>query len=129
MRSSPQRVSKFLETPRSQEPRPSARLLGARRPIGMSALAPLATELMRRSETPLCAISRHEQMHNIRLQKPDLLDHVLGAGKQRWRHFKAERLGGFEIDEQLDFCGLLDRQISRLFAAEQPGGVDANPTE
>jgi len=97
----------------------------------MSALPrpPIATGLMRHSETSLCATSRREQMHNIRLQKPDLLDHVLGAGKQRWRHFKAERLGGFEIDEQLDFCGLLDRQISRLFAPEQPGGVDANPTE
>src|SRR5262249_15875333 len=46
---------------------------------------------------------------NVRLQKPDLLDHVLAAAEQRWWHFKTERLGRLEIDEQLDFCGLLDR--------------------
>src|ERR1700730_12261334 len=38
---------------------------------------------------------------------------------------KAERLGGLEVEEQLDFSGLLNRQVGRLIAFENPAGVDA----
>jgi hypothetical protein len=38
-----------------------------------------------------------------------LLDHVFGTGKERWRHFETERLCSLQIDEQLNFRGLLDR--------------------
>jgi hypothetical protein len=43
-------------------------------------------------------------------------DNIIGAGKECRRYFETERLGGLEIDEQLNFCGLLDRQVSWLFA-------------
>ena len=43
-----------------------------------------------------------------------LLDHPGGAGEDRWRHGKAERLGGLEIDDQLEDGRLLYRHISRL---------------
>src|SRR5215472_568751 len=43
-------------------------------------------------------------------------DNIISARKQCRRQFETERLGGREIDEQLNFCGLLDRQISQLFA-------------
>jgi hypothetical protein len=39
---------------------------------------------------------------------------------------EAERLGGFEIDGQLDFCGLLDRKISRFLDFENAPGMDAS---
>jgi hypothetical protein len=42
-------------------------------------------------------------------QTASLFDHFVGAGEQCWRYIKAERLGGFEIDDQFDFGGLLDR--------------------
>src|SRR5262245_47539988 len=58
-----------------------------------------------------------------------LLDHLVGAAKQRRRHGEAERLGGLEIDGQLYLSDLLDRQVGRLLALENPPGVDADLTE
>src|SRR5438270_1225437 len=57
------------------------------------------------------------------------LDYLVGAGKQRRRHFEAKRLRGLEIDEQLNFRRLLDRQISGLLALENPAGIHADPTK
>jgi putative ABC transport system substrate-binding protein len=31
-------------------------------------------------------------------------DHIVGAGEDRLRHGEAERLGGLQIDDQLEFC-------------------------
>jgi hypothetical protein len=41
-----------------------------------------------------------------------LLDHLVGARQQRRRHFDAERLGGLEIDQQLEFGGLINRDVA-----------------
>ena len=42
------------------------------------------------------------------------LDGLVGTRKQRLRHGEAEHLGGLQIDDQLEFGRLLDRQIGGL---------------
>src|SRR5215471_7495502 len=51
-------------------------------------------------------------------KKSSLFDHLVGAGEQRRWHGEAERLGGREIDHQLEFRGLLNRKIAGLRALE-----------
>src|SRR5262245_61534760 len=59
----------------------------------------------------------------------DLFDHLVGAILYRLRHSNAECLGGLDVDIQLDLGGLLDRQVSRLIAFQNPAGVDAGRTK
>ena len=43
-------------------------------------------------------------------------DNLVGAGEDRWRDREPERLGGLEIDHQLECSRLLDRQVGRFGA-------------
>ena len=52
----------------------------------------------------LGAITGREQS-----QQKGLFDHLVGADKQSGWHGKTQYLRGLEIDDQLDFGGLLDR--------------------
>ena len=49
----------------------------------------------------------------IRLERPvrNSLDNLVGEREQCWRYGEPERAGGIEIDHQLEFGRLLDRQI------------------
>jgi hypothetical protein len=60
-------------------------------------------------------------------QTTSLLNHLVGAGEQRDGRVEAQRLGSLEIDDQLEFGGLLDRQIARLFASEDAIDVGRCP--
>ena len=41
-------------------------------------------------------------------------DHLVGAGEQRRRNGDAERPGRLQVDDELEFGRLLDRQVLRL---------------
>src|SRR5215471_18425665 len=59
---------------------------------------------------------------------PQLFDHFIGAILYRLRHGDAERLRGLEVEQQLDFACLLDRQVSGLLALENTADVPASET-
>ena len=47
-----------------------------------------------------------------------LFDHLVGGGEQRQWNGESERLRGLEIDRELEFVGLLHRQIGGVRAFE-----------
>src|ERR1019366_10554254 len=47
-----------------------------------------------------------------------LLDHLVGAGKQRFRDREAERLGGGQVDDKIESGRELDRNVAGLRAAQ-----------
>src|SRR5262249_4114189 len=55
-----------------------------------------------------------------------LFDHLVGDLLKMQRHVNTKCLGGLDIDHQLQLRGLLDRQVSRLLALENPAGIDAD---
>jgi len=60
------------------------------------------------------------------VDKTVLLDHLVGAAKQRDGECEAERLGSFHVDDQFDFRGLLDWQVGRLLTLEDAADIDAD---
>src|SRR5204863_6253277 len=55
-----------------------------------------------------------------------LLDNLLGAHQHRLRYREAERLGGLQVDDQLEGRRLLDRQVGGLSAFEDLSRVSAD---
>ena len=45
---------------------------------------------------------------------PLSFDHLVGAGKQRWRNFQTKRIRSLEVDHQLELVGLFDRDVLRM---------------
>jgi hypothetical protein len=46
-----------------------------------------------------------------------LFDHLVGEHEQVVRNSEAERIGGLEVDNEIEFGRLLDRDIARLCPA------------
>ena len=50
--------------------------------------------------------------------KTSLFDHLVGAQQERFGDSQAERLGGGEVDDEIEFSRLLDREVARLRPAQ-----------
>jgi hypothetical protein len=49
-------------------------------------------------------------------QRTSLFDHIVGATEHQWRHGETQRLGGLEVDHQLELSRQLDREVGWLGA-------------
>ena len=58
-----------------------------------------------------CTKAAVNRCRNTSVQKPDLLDHLVSAGEQSRRHGKAKRLRGDQVNDQIEFCRLLDWEV------------------
>src|SRR6516162_6686559 len=45
-------------------------------------------------------------------------NHLVGAQQERLRDRQAERLGGGQVDDEIELGGLLDRDVTRLRSAQ-----------
>src|SRR5580704_12009847 len=57
-----------------------------------------------------------------------LFDHLVGCHLHDQRHCEAKRLRRFEIDDQLEFSGLDDRQVRWFGALKNSTGIDPGLT-
>src|SRR5262249_35211991 len=55
-----------------------------------------------------------------------LFDHLVGGDLQGLWQRDAERFGSFEVEDQLNFYGLLDRQVTRLFPLKDAANIAPN---
>ena len=74
--------------------------------------------------TPTRTFARFDRKGRRDIPQSRLFDHLVGAGKQRGRHGEVERLGGFEVDRQVERCGLLHWQVGWLHPSEDFVHVD-----
>jgi hypothetical protein len=76
--------------------------------------APKADKRADVSLSPLCATTGREQMQQTTCANARLSDHLVGAQQERFGDRQAERLGGREIDDEVELGRLLDRKVARL---------------
>src|ERR1700746_3808644 len=94
-------------------PTPHAIAVYASRP-----LSPVATQhSLPSGRYPLLGPDFH-RLDRTSLRLAHSFDHLVGTRLQRQRDHEAECLGGFEVDYELGFCRLFDREIARFFPLE-----------
>ena len=65
---------------------------------------------------PVAAVNG--RLGSPRLNRNRLFDDLVGTGEDRWRHRETERLGGFQIDQELELRRLINRNVARFGTVE-----------
>src|SRR5437667_9152787 len=90
-----------------------------------SPLSPAATQhSLPSGRYPLLGPDFH-RLDRTSLRLAHSLDHLGGERKQIVGDFDAECLGGLQIEHELEFRQLKQRQLGGLFALQNPAGVNA----
>src|SRR5215211_2406746 len=79
----------------------------------------------RKPSTDFCNKICQFQTHALQ-QTVSLFHQLVCACEQCGRHVETKSFGGFEVDHQLEFCRLQDRQIAWLGTFENPASIDAD---
>jgi hypothetical protein len=64
----------------------------------------------------------------MQCSRPQLFDHLVGAGEQRRGHLNAEQSRRLRVDDEHEFARLQDRQVGGLFAFEDAADIAASLT-
>src|ERR1700704_3474378 len=92
-------------------------------------LSPVATQHSLPSRSyPLLGPDLH-RLDRTSLRLAHLFDHLVGAGDEHGRDFKADRLRGLKVDDQLELGRLFDRQVSGFGSFQNSVGQDRRAPE
>src|SRR3984893_5062920 len=87
----------------------------------------MSASLRKRPKCCVAAKRRYVPLADVsNRSKEPLFDHLVGEREQLVRNLEPERLGGLEIDDQLELGRLQDGQVGRPRALENPAGIDAD---
>src|SRR5262245_45092284 len=84
-----------------------------------------ATHSLAKRSTKPFSIS-HSFALEFRHHRVASFDHLVGAGEEGFGDRQADPFRRFDVDDQLELGGLLNRQIARLLAFEDATGVKAH---
>jgi hypothetical protein len=92
-----------------------------------SPLSPVATQhSLPSGRYPLLGPDFHRP-DRTSLRLAHSFDHLVGAREQGLRHGEPQRLGGLEIDDELEFGGPHDRQVAGFLTAQNAVDVRSLP--
>src|SRR5262245_1243377 len=92
----------------------------------MPSRRPMSALPRKRTNSGALDLSALCQKRTFAPQQKTLFDHLIGGDKQGGRNGEAKRLGGLEIDSQMEFGWLNNRQVAWFFALENPAGINAD---